>query len=141
MGLILDSSVLIAAERGRLRFADFCASLGDDPLFIAAITASELLHGIERSGTPALRKKREAFVEAILSRLQILEFDLDVARHHARLRAALAAGGTMIGPHDLQIAATALRHGFSLATLNLAEFQRVPSLTLADLTAYKVAAS
>jgi len=138
MGLILDSSVLIAAERGRLRFADFCTSLVDDPLFIAAITASELLHGVERAGTPALRKKREVFVEAILSRLQILEFDLDVARHHARLWAALSARGTMIGPHDLQIAATALRHGFSLATLNLDEFQRVPALTLADLTPYKI---
>lgn len=140
MGLILDSSVLIAAERGRLRFADFCTSLGDDPLFIAAITASELLHGVERAGTPSLRKKREAFVEALLSRLQILEFDLDVARHHARLWAALAASGTMIGPHDLQIAATTLRHGFSLATLNLDEFRRVPSLALADLHAYKVTA-
>jgi tRNA(fMet)-specific endonuclease VapC len=139
MGLILDSSVLIAAERGRLRFADFCSSLGDKPLFIAAITASELLHGVERAESPALRKKREAFVEALLSRLQILEFDLDVARHHARLWAELATNGTMIGPHDLQIAATALRHGFSLATLNLDEFQRVPSLTLADLTAYKTA--
>lgn len=140
MGLILDSSVLIAAERGRLRFTDFCASLGDEPLFIAAITASELLHGVERAGTPALRKKREAFVEAILSRLQILEFDLDVARHHARLWAALATSGTMIGPHDLQIAATALRHGFSLATLNLDEFQRVPSLTMGDLAAYTTTA-
>jgi tRNA(fMet)-specific endonuclease VapC len=139
MGLILDSSVLIAAERGRLRFADFCISLGDEPLFIAAITASELLHGVERAESPALRKKREAFVEALLSRLQILEFDLDVARHHSRLWAELATNGTLIGPHDLQIAATALRHGFSLATLNLDEFQRVPSLTLADLTLYKTA--
>lgn len=140
MGLILDSSVLIAAERGQLRFTDFCTSLGDDPLFITAITASELLHGVERATSPTLRKKREAFVEALLSRFQVLEFDLDVARHHARLWAALTASGTMIGPHDLQIAATALRHGFALATLNLDEFQRVTSLSLADLSAYKVPA-
>ena len=34
---------------------------------------------------------------------------------------------------DLQIAATALRHAFSLATLNQAEFRRVPGLALVDV--------
>ncbi|MBC8010543.1 MAG: type II toxin-antitoxin system VapC family toxin [Burkholderiales bacterium] len=136
MGLILDSSVLIAAERGKLRFSDFCISLGDEELFLAAITASELLHGVERAASPLIRTKRAAFVEALLSRFQVLEFDLDVARHHARLWAILAANGLVIGPHDMQIAATGLRHDFSVATLNLEEFRRVPSLRLADLREY-----
>jgi tRNA(fMet)-specific endonuclease VapC len=136
MGLILDSSVLIAAERGRLRLADFLASCGDEEIFIAAITASELLHGVERAASPLIRTKRAAFVEALLARFQVLEFDLDVARHHARLWATLATGGALIGPHDLQIAATAQRHEFAVATLNLDEFRRVPALQLADLQAY-----
>jgi tRNA(fMet)-specific endonuclease VapC len=136
MGLILDSSVLIAAERGRLRFPEFCAAQGDEELFLAAITASELLHGVERAATTAQRERRAAFVEALLARLPVLEFDLDVARWHARLWAELAATGTPVGPHDLLIAATARRHGFSLATLNVAEFARVPGLALADLTGF-----
>lgn len=137
MGLILDSSVLIAAERRKLRFADFCASLGDEDMFLAAITASELLHGVERATSPLIRTTRAAFVEALLSRFQVLEFDLDVARHHARLWATLATQGMVIGPHDMQIAATALRHDFSVATLNVDEFRRVPSLRLAELQGYQ----
>lgn len=136
MGLILDSSVLIAAERGKLRFANFCASLGDEEMFLAAISASELLHGVDRATSPLIRTKRAAFVEALLSRFQVLEFDLDVARHHARLWAALTTSGLIIGPHDMQIAATALRHDFSVATLNQSEFRRVPSLRLAELQNY-----
>ncbi len=136
MGLILDSSVLIAAERRKLRFADFCVSLGDEELFLAAITASELLHGVERAASPSIHAKRAAFVEALLSRFQVLEFDLDVARRHARLWATLTADGKVIGPHDMQIAAAALRHDFSVATLNLDEFRRVPSLRLAELQDY-----
>jgi predicted nucleic acid-binding protein len=40
--------------------------------------------------------------------------------------------------HDLQIAAIALRHGFSVATLNVEEFRRVPSLPLADLQPFLI---
>ncbi len=138
MGLILDSSVLIAAERGRLRFAEFCSAQNDEELFIAAITASELLHGVERAGNPSIREKRAARVEALLAQVQVLDFDLEVARHHARLWAALAASGRMIGPHDLQIAATARCRGFALATLKLDEFGRVPDLRLAALEAYRI---
>ena len=46
----------------------------------------------------------------------------------ARLRADLEALGTPIGPHDVLIAATALRHQSTLVTRNVREFSRVPGL-------------
>ena len=46
----------------------------------------------------------------------------------ARLRVALEAAGTPIGPHDTLIAATALRHQGTLVTRNAREFARVPGL-------------
>lgn len=101
--------------------------------FIAAVTASELLHGVERASAEAIRIKRAALVERVLTHLEVLEFDLDATRHHARLWAVLVAKGAVIGPHDMQIAATALRHGFALATLNGDEFQRVPGLEPSDV--------
>src|SRR6266540_3142705 len=52
------------------------------------------------------------------------------ARRHADLWAELAKRGRMIGPHDLLIGATALAHGYALATLNRREFRRVPGLVL-----------
>ena len=43
------------------------------------------------------------------------------------------ARGSVIGPHDLQIAATAIHHGHTVATLNQKEFARVPGIQLVDV--------
>jgi tRNA(fMet)-specific endonuclease VapC len=138
MGLILDTSVIVAGERGRLRLREFCAAHGSDEQFISAITAAELLHGVERATAGELRARRREVVEGVLADFAVLDFDLDVARRHAALWAQLAAAGTPIGPHDLQIAATALHHGFAIATLNEGEFRRVPGLVLEDVQAYLI---
>lgn len=71
-----------------------------------------------------------------LTSVLIQPFDLAEARCHARLWAELEARGVMIGPHDLQIAATGLAAGHEIATLNVQEFQRVPSLRLVDVTTF-----
>lgn len=130
---MFDSSVLIAAERGGLRFEPFLMSLGEATVGIAAITASELLHGCHRATDPGIRARRFAFVDALLARIPVLPFGLGEARRHADLWAHLAREGTMIGPHDLLIGATALAHGHSLATLNPKEFRRVAGLRLLNL--------
>ena len=132
MGLILDSSVLIAAERNKFDLPSFLeAEAPMEPVFISSITASELLHGVERA-TPEHRAKREAFVEAVLRETPSLAIDLACARIHAALWAKLEAGGERIGPHDMWIAATCLRYGFRLATLNEGEFERVENLEFAS---------
>ena len=138
MGLILDSSVLISAERGLFQFEAFAESVGDEEFFIAAITASELLHGVARAPTSATRKARQQLVESWLGLFVVLDFDLGVAREHASLWAKLAASGQAIGSHDLLIAATARFHDFSLATLNVKEFARVPGLALAETSSFLV---
>lgn len=133
MGVILDTAVLVAAERGRFDMAGYLAALGDEPVALAAISASELLHGVERARDPAVRQRRSAFVEGVLANVPVLPFGLAEARAHARVWAALAAAGTPVGPHDLLVAATALAVGSAVATLNADEFRRVPSLALVPL--------
>lgn len=103
---------------------------GDQAVGIAAITASELLHGCRRAADPGLRARRAALVEALLDVIAVLPFGLVEARRHAELWAELASRGTMIGPHDLLIAATALARGDELATLNRREFGSVAGLRL-----------
>jgi len=49
MGIVLDTSVLIAAEKGQLRLLDFFVANSKESFFITAITAAELLHGVERA--------------------------------------------------------------------------------------------
>lgn len=91
---------------------------------ISAVTASELLHGVERA-SPLRRDKRQRFAEWIVAHLPTLPVVVTTARVHARLTAQLAMRGTPIGVADSWIAASALEHGHGIATRNSGEFQRV----------------
>jgi tRNA(fMet)-specific endonuclease VapC len=134
--VILDTSIFIEAERGRFDLAGLLESVGEEPVAIAAVTASELLHGVERANDDEVRFKRHQFVERIVADFPVLPFDLSAARIHARLWAALAARGVLIGPHDLLVAATAIASGSAVASLNQKEFKRIPDLALVPITAF-----
>lgn len=136
--MILDTSVLIAGERGALRLPAFLEAHADEAVAMASITASELLHGYHRAKDAGARARRAAFAEALLSVVPVLPFGVLEARQHAELWAGLMRKGTIIGPHDLIIAATALARGDTLATLNRKEFKVVSGLQLARLAPYLV---
>lgn len=129
---MLDTSVLVAAERDDAGFVQFMGVLGDEPVAIAAITASELLHGWLRARNAVARSRRGAFVDAVLGVVPVLAFGLPEARRHADVWVELTKRGKAIGPHDMLIAATALAHGFAVATLNRREFSRVPGLAVRE---------
>ena len=130
MGTLIDSSVLIAAERRTLDLDAAMVANADEPVGIAAITASELLHGVQRAATPAQRQRRESFVERLLAVLPVLPFDLVTARIHASLWASLASKGAGVGAHDLLIGATAMAAGYRVATRDRRSFGKIPGLEL-----------
>jgi predicted nucleic acid-binding protein len=120
VGIVLDSSVLVAAERGQLDLDRMLAERPDDEVAIAAVTASELLHGVHRAATPTQRGRREAFVEQLLAALRV----------HARLWAEHAGRGLTLGAHDLLIAATAVANGMDVATRDRRSFPRMRGVGL-----------
>ncbi len=130
MGVLIDASVLIEYERGRVDLARHLEGRKEEEFFLSVVTASELLHGVHRAKDPSVRARRSAFVEAILERFPLLPVDLATARTHAQIWAELASGGNLIGPHDLWLAAAAIARGLILVTANLREFQRVPGLAI-----------
>ncbi|HYM13512.1 MAG TPA: PIN domain-containing protein [Bryobacterales bacterium] len=130
MATLIDASVLIAVERGSFDLSARLAGHADEDVAVAAITASELLHGVHRAATTAQRNRREAFVEQLLANVPVIPFDLLAAGVHARLGARLAARGAAIGAHDLLIAATAIAAGCTLATCDKRSFPRIPGLSL-----------
>jgi tRNA(fMet)-specific endonuclease VapC len=136
VGLILDSSVLISAERETFDLPALLASAKDDAVAIAAVTASELLHGVERARDSAARSRRSQTIEGLLADFVTIPFGLHEARIHARIWATLAAKGRMIGAHDLLVAATAISVGSDLVTLNQKEFRRVPGLRLTPISRF-----
>ena len=128
MGTLIDSSVLISLERGPLDVHGAVAAHEDEQVAIAAITASELLHGVHRAATASQRQRRETFVERLLAVLPILPFDGVTARIHASLWANLASKGTTVGAHDLLIAATAIAAGYQVLTRDRRSFGKIPGL-------------
>jgi predicted nucleic acid-binding protein len=133
VGTLIDSSVLIAAERRTLVLEGVLSGHGEEPVGIASITASELLHGVHRAATTAQRQGREAFVERLLAVLPVFPFDLVTARIHASLWADLAAKGESVGSHDLLIGATAIALGYGVATRDRRSFGKIPGLEVVIL--------
>ena len=139
MGLVLDTNVLILAERRagvRTTRPDFSPWSAYGQVFISAATASDLLVGVHRAAAEVRRIKRSAFVEARLAALPILDFNLEAARVHAGIKAALHARGQTLGASDLVIAATALAGGHAVLTNDVDDFGRAPAL---DVVAFQTA--
>jgi tRNA(fMet)-specific endonuclease VapC len=138
VGTLLDTTVFIDLERAVRRLPPVSAMAGvsgrlanqlgaDEEVGIAAITASELLHGVHRAA-PQHRARREAFVEAVIAAFPPLPFGLLAARAHARIWAELAAAGRDAGAHDRIVAATAIAAGWRIGTANLRHFDRIAGL-------------
>lgn len=125
--LILDTTVLVAAERSDTSLDDVIAD--DDDVVIAAITAAELLVGVELADTRS-RRARQSFVDTVLTTLPTEPYDHEVARLHASLLAHTHRSGRPRGAHDLLIAATALAHGRAVVTADPAGFADLPGLAL-----------
>ena len=97
-------------------------------LRISVMTEHELRYGI--ACNPNLRLR--PVLERMLTMLQKVMVDSDIAANAALVRADLRRQGQPIGPYDLLIAATALTHGLTVVTRNTREFSRVPGLNLED---------
>lgn len=144
MGTLLDTTVFIDLERA-VRSLTPGSAMGevsrrledqlepDEEVGIAAITASELLHGVHRAAAEH-RARREAFVEAVLTAFPPLPFGLLAARAHARIWAQLAASGQDVGAHNRLVAATAITAGWRVGTANLRHFDRIAGLDVVSVT-------
>lgn len=123
MGTLIDASVLIAAERGRLDVETIFAAPDrrDEPVAIAAITASELLHGVQRLAG-VRRVRAQGWVDRWLDALPVISFDSTMLLRGLPLcaigMAAACAGetGRETEPQvsvELQTAETPLYHSAS----------------------------
>ena len=78
LGLVLDSSTVIAAERSRQSVADFIESIlrahGQIDLSLSPVTVAELVHGIFRARTLAVAHSRRLFVEELISLVPVHPF-------------------------------------------------------------------
>ncbi len=119
---LLDTSVLIDFPAARV--ADVA-----DEVAVSAVTIGELHHGVTAAGDPLTQLHRRQRVQTILDRFEVLSFDAATAEYYGTLAALVRQSGRNPRPRrlDLQIAATAARHGLTLLTRNGTDFTGLES--------------
>ena len=137
MGVILDTTVLIQAEREEFEIDKFTKNREEENFGISVVTVAELLHGVHRADSTKRRLKRSAYVEKVIELFPIFDFDTSIARIYAELWSELSRKGIQIGAHDLIIGSTALSLGFSVFTYNVRHFEKIEGLKIEDLTIQK----
>jgi tRNA(fMet)-specific endonuclease VapC len=130
MGIIFDTSVLVALERGSHGLEKLAAGRESEPFGISVVTVSELLHGVHRADSEKRRLTRGAFVEKIIQTFPLYPFELNAARIYAKLWANLTKKGVTIGAHDLMIASTAIALGFSVLTADVRDYGKVKEVSV-----------
>jgi predicted nucleic acid-binding protein len=134
VGLILDSSVVIAAERQGLTVRQilerFKTGYGEIEIGLSVVTIVELTHGIQRAKLEERRQRRQAFVDELIRDLPVHPVTVETARLAGRIEGEQAERGVSIAFEDLLIAATALQLGFCVATGNVRHFQHIPGLSV-----------
>ncbi len=96
-------------------------------LQLSSVTVYELEFGVRRSER---RDELARVVEAFLSNVEVLPFDVAAAEQAAEIRATLTAAGSVIGAYDLLIAGHCLAVDARLVTNNVREFPRVDGLAI-----------
>jgi len=134
MGLILDSSVLISAERqgknARQVLTAMSEHLGEVEVGISVVTLIELAHGAARADTPERRSHRQKFIQELLTAMPVYPVTPSIALRTGQLDGENQARGLRIPLADLLIGVTALELGYSVHTANLRHFNRVPGLSI-----------
>jgi predicted nucleic acid-binding protein len=106
MGLIIDTSALVAWERSQANNLKN-ASLGSELIYMPAIVWAEALIGVRLAATPVKAAQRRARLELIRSMVAIKPFTPEYAEHYADIYAELRSAGTPIPQNDMMVAATA----------------------------------
>jgi predicted nucleic acid-binding protein len=137
VGLILDSSVVIAAERRHETVAQLLQRVldvtGDQEAALSAIGLAELVHGVYRADTLERRARREAFIEDLTATVTVYPLTADAARLAGKIDAEQQAAGVVIPLGDLLIGATALSLSYAVATVNRRHFGLVPGLSVVHI--------
>jgi tRNA(fMet)-specific endonuclease VapC len=137
VGLVFDSSVLIAAERRRQPVSELLASIrataGATDILLSAISVIELEHGFWRATTPELMQKRRDYLDEVFSAIPVQPFTKDIAQLAAKIDAEGRRQGLTIPFADLQIGVTALHFDYAIGTLNMRHFQMIPNLEVKQL--------
>ena len=121
MGVVIDTSALVAAERlappdatSGDAWTSLFGSIGDQLAALPAIVYAELLVGVELANSARRADARRARIDVLTAHAAIIEFDADIAEIWARLFATMNRAGRALPANDLAVAATAIHLGYAV---------------------------
>ena len=134
MGLILDTSVIVRAERRGHSVAEILAQIrekfGETEIGVSVVTIAQLTHGVERSKSEAQRQRSQAFVDDVLATFTVYPVTTEIAQRVGVISAQAAERRITLPFEDLLIGSTAPQLGFELATHNARHFEMIPDLVV-----------
>jgi len=137
MGLILDSSVVVAAERRgenvTQMLQQIVAATGDQRAVLSSIGLTELVHGIYRAQSAAALSRRDSFIRELLSVVEVYPYAKETALLAGKIDGEQQSRGITVPFGDLLIGATALEVGYSLLTVNARHFRLIPNLSVVQI--------
>lgn len=137
MGLILDTSVLIAEERRGGSPRQLVKRLqdihGNTGLRLSSVSVVELTHGIFRAKTSQQSERRRVFADKLFRDIAVEPLSLEIAKLAGQIEGEQASKGIVIAFEDLVIGATALHLGYGVVTLNVRHFEKIPGLRVVTI--------
>jgi predicted nucleic acid-binding protein len=137
LGLILDSSVIVEAERKGQTVEQLLEqvkrSVGEVEIAICSVTVAELVHGVYRASAGEIRRRRRAFIDELKRHVPVHPVTDETGEIMGRISGEQAAKGIKIPFDDLAVGASALEQGYAVATLNVRHFQAIPGLVVRRL--------
>lgn len=131
MGVIVDTSIWVGVERGRITPDQVGALTGDDAVYLTPPVLAELEYGVLRAQTEGQRNRRLAAVARIKCKPSLM-IDIETGEIFGRLAEYLDRQGRPARRRiqDLWIAALAIRYGYRVLTQNQKDFADVPGVDL-----------
>jgi predicted nucleic acid-binding protein len=137
LGLVIDSSVLVGAERAKLTTPEVIknirATVGEVPIVISALTVAEMAHGIYRANSPDRSQQRRQFLDELKAHVPVHAVTEATAEIIARVGGEQGARGINLPLGDLIIGACALELGYVVGTSNVRDFNRIHGLRVLRL--------
>ncbi len=137
LGIVVDSSVVITAERRSLRVPQLVdailAGYGEIEVSLSPVTVAELVHGIYRAKMPEASRRRREYIQELVDLVPVHPVTVRTAYLVGQIEGQEAAKGNVLPFNDLLIAAAAIEQGYAVLTENLRHFEKIPGLQVLKL--------
>ncbi len=134
MGLLIDSTVFIEAERKGITAKEAIDEIRKhfqgEEIAISVITLTELAHGVARANTLTRAAERRLFLQELMASVPLMQVTPAAAVRAGEIDGANRSKGIHLALSDLLIGAAALDQGYRIVTANVRHFQLIPGLDI-----------